>query len=226
MWESVTPAVVQAFRDGSIEFAKGVMSGTSGHQAADVSDEFRDLHKGIEAVIKRQQDCTNQVLSLGMNTYWQGFAHFVNSDSSIDDAVILSSPQKIKTLNGLEILTWVMQNGGYCTPDKARQGFVRCGQHIIDKPLYPILGFEDATVDFDRILGKCYRDFSNETIAVIKGHVPELVRICRCNGKLTQKDLVDIGLYQRLVDEGFQIINRDNMVSANSISLFDFIFKL
>ena len=104
-----------------------------------------------------------------------------------------------------------MQNGCMTTA-KSKKTFVDVGAHCTKSVSNPIFGFDNATEDFDLMLNGMYKNLTSETSHFIRFHAPELVRNKRTNWKLQIADYKRVGIYQRLISEGFTIIDRDENV--------------
>lgn len=206
--------VIQAFKEANIEMAKGEPSATADHQACDVSPEFRDLTKGIQTCQNQKRECKNEVLEKNMKIFWADFVTYLNTSEELG-SIRKMGPTKVykdKVQYGLNILTYVFQNCGYCCPKKTRDGFQDCGQHVTRPPRFPIPGFEEATVDFDLILSKCYKQVDQETRTAVRDNVPLLVNLIRQAGRLKMCDFRDCGLIELLERKGFTIKDRDDSV--------------
>lgn len=193
--------------------AKSGPSATSVEQPCDVSTEFLDLKKGVAKVIKFGTNVTNEVLQEGLKKYWVDLDVYLKT-ISVQYAQApkpVATAMKEKLGRGFEIIVFVLQNG-YMSPSKARQGFTKVGFHTTEKIDDPIFGYENSTVDFDKIMSHCYKDIPKETVALIKINAPELIRRFQVNGKLVSDDYKDVGVWQRLTDENFTMVPRDDKV--------------
>jgi hypothetical protein len=213
LWQSIDPEVVSAFKENQSDLGKGGPSATAVQQPCDVSTEFEDLKAGVKVAIKNDTDVTNEVLKEALKKYWFDLDIYLKSicTSYSENPKPLPSSMKDKIFRGLEIIVYVMQNG-YMTPSKARQGFTRVGFHTTERLEDPILGYENSTVDFDIIMRQCYKAISTETVAYIKLHAPELIRCFHVKGKLKRADYEAVGIWQRLENENFIVLNRDDKV--------------
>jgi hypothetical protein len=213
LWQSIAPAVVQAFKDNHADLAKGGPSATSVQQPCDVSSEFEDLKAGTKKVISSNVDVTNEILQDAMKTYWLNLNEYIKSicTSYATNPKPVSHAMKEKIIKGLEVIVYVSQNG-YMTPSKARKGFTRVGFHTTSKVTDPILGFEDSTVDFDLIMKQCYQEIPKDIVNFVKSHSPELIRQFQINGKLVTEDYKEVGIWQLLANANFTMIPRDDKV--------------
>ena len=180
-------------------------------QPCDVSSEFEDLKAGT--VIKNGIKVTNEILQDSMKKYWIDLDIYIKSICAqyANDPKPVTHAMREKIVKGLEIIVYVSQNG-YMTPSKARKGFTRVGFHTTEKVEFPILGYENSTVDFDVIMSQCYRKIPIETVNFIRENAPELIRRFQINGKLVKGDYQDVGIWQLLVNENFSMVSRDDKV--------------
>ena len=205
--------VVRAFKQSQSDLGKGGPSATSVQQPCDVSSEFEDMKAGVKKAIKNDTDVTNEILQEALNKYWIDLDFFLKSVCTIysENPKPVALAMREKIVRGLEIIVYVMQNG-YMTPSKARQGFTRVEFHTTERLEYPILGYENSTVDFDIIMRQCYKEMAKETVEYVKLQAPELIRRFQVNGKLIRADYETVGIWQRLENEGFTMLNRDDKV--------------
>ena len=211
LWQTIDPEVVAAFKaEGELIMAKSGPSATSVEQPCDVGTEFKDLKAGVKTQQKREQDTTNEILHAGLESYWKNWLIEMKRISAAE-FVLPSSVFREKVYHVLSTVTYVMQNG-YMTPAKSKQAFIDVGAHSTKPVSNPIFGFDNATVDFDLMLNGMYKNLTPETSHFIRLHTPELVRNIRTNGKLQIADYKRVGIYQRLISEGFTIIDRDENV--------------
>lgn len=211
--EAMSPGVIRAFKESSIDFAKGEPSATADHQAADAGPEFRDLKSGIMTCQKEGRNCKDEVLEKNMKAFWADFSIWLRTNESMGSSnrAPPTSAYKEKVQHGLNMMCYVMQNG-YMSPKKTRDGFLITGQHVVEPPRFPIPGYEDATIDFDKIMSKCYQDIDVTTKMSVREKVPLLVNIIRDTGRLKLADYRDCGILPVLEKGGFTINNRDDSV--------------
>lgn len=114
--------VIKEFADAEIDYMKGAPSGTSQHQPADVSSNFRDVKTGMRTVIKEKVNTYNKTLHDNLQTYFREFGQEYPT-------ITVSQSFKTKAIVGLEKLSYVLK-GKYFTADKMIKGFLDCGQHV------------------------------------------------------------------------------------------------
>jgi len=214
LWESIDPEVTEGFSNANASMNKSGPSATTMEQACDAGTEFKDLKRGVLKVQEDEVDTRNDILRNGLKAYWKDWDLDMKANFPLynSNPTPLSKGERDKIQLGLEVIVYVMQNDGYTTPQKSRQGFKLCGMHTNEVLDNPILGYENSSIDFDRIMAHCYQLIDIDTIDFIKLNVPELIPIMRQNGKLIRKDYENVGIYQRLVAKGFTMLERDDKV--------------
>jgi hypothetical protein len=58
LYEGMTAEVTAAFAEARIDYDKNGPSATSGHQANDRADTFKDVRRGVKTVTENGTDCT------------------------------------------------------------------------------------------------------------------------------------------------------------------------
>lgn len=191
--------VLGAYRNADINGVKGVPSGTSKHQAWDVSSAFLSMHAGVAKVARNNVSVRNEALQGNLRLYFRDFeAKF--------PSVKLSESFRKQVIYACEVMTFVLQ-GKAITGEKVQKAFIKTGQHVEDHPSFSMPGFERTTIDVRRILGQCSSTFSDEELASFESNLPKLEQYCRLNGGLNDRILDDLDIV-KMPDHK----SRDNLV--------------
>jgi hypothetical protein len=130
--------ILAMFEQMLADYLKNGPGMTSRHQAADVSDNFRDWKTGLETITRNNVNTKNDTLRRNLTEMFKDLAiQFPHSD--------VSSEYKKKIIFAVEKVVYCLR-AKYVTPEKIVKGFVRCGQHVPDAEP------GDRTVDYHKIM--------------------------------------------------------------------------
>lgn len=178
----MNPEILNKYRLNNINGVKGVPSGTSKHQAWDVSTSFMDIKTGVNKVARHNSDVASEIL---VNSLRSCFSTFHTSFPLVQ----ISESFKKKIIYGCEVVIHVMQSGAISGP-KIRLPFILNGQHCNDKPDFNMPGNEKTTINTRKIMSLCSSPISNVELLNFELHLPELVADCHLHG-CTNDTLMD-----------------------------------
>lgn len=188
---------------------KGPPSATGSHQACDRASTFRELKRRIKNQCQKGEISGPKRLTL-LNNLNQSF----DSLQSLFPSITVTREFKDKVIRGCEIFVDTTKND--CLSDHTiRTGFTICGHHrdISDDLILPSqncnFGLEYSTVDFDKIMSQCYTKIPKEEQGKMKAALPQLVKIMRENGRITDIEMDNLNI-MKLPEEYH--IDRDNFV--------------
>lgn len=202
--EILSTRVSTVMKSVGLSMVKGRPSCTRMDNYADQSDNFRDLRTGLRVLSEKLIDTSNAILA----------SNIIKSLGELHtdfSTVPLPAPWKKKVIDAILGLTYVLQNGGYVTPGKARIGAIRAGAAL--DPRQPrtrtVLGRESSTIDFEKIIRKlCYADITAEQYEHILENAPEMIRLNIQHGRLEARTMDRLGIV-KLADDQYK--NRDEL---------------
>lgn len=199
LYQSCSDEIQAEFKSQCIDYVKGGASTTSIHNALDRTVVFRDMRKGIKKVSETGIPNIHTTLEQNIDDTLNRFEREI-----IVGGIGTEYKKAIKF--GLTIIIHCMQDE-YCTPCKLIHGFVCCGQHVF--PERDIVYSENgtpSTISFDKIMRQCESELTQDELANMKRHAPELIQILLDKGEITEKEYDDRNIPQ-LPEEDFEIRN-------------------
>ncbi len=202
LYQSFSDDILEEFKTQCIDYMKGGASTTSIHNPLDRTVVFRDMKAGIL-----------EVSNTGVpNIYTILEEHIDEALNRLEREVIvggIGTEYKKGIKFGLTVITHCMQNG-YCTPIKLIHGFVCCGQHIFPERGAVYSESESpSTISFDKIMRQCESELTQDQLANMKRHAPELIQILLNTGQITEEEY-DARDIPKLPDEHYE--TRDELV--------------
>lgn len=141
---AMQPHVLSLYRQNNINGVKSVPSGTSAHQAWDVSPSFMNIRRGVNSVTKKGDEVHKERLRIGLGQYYQEFkANF--------PSVPLTEAFKRKLTHGCEVLAHVFDSKAV-TANHIQDAFVETGQHTRSTPTFQMAG-QSLPTTFVRLPG-------------------------------------------------------------------------
>jgi hypothetical protein len=186
-------------KDMGLSMVKGRPSCTRMDNYCDQSDNFRDLRTGLKTITEKLTDTSNAILATNIGKSLMEL-------QTAFPTLAFPSPWKRKVIDAVLELTYVLQNGGYVTPGKARIGAIRAGAAL--DPRQPrsrtVLGREKSTIDFEKITRKlCYADLTDDQYEHILENAPEMIRLNSLYGRLETGAMDRLGIF-KLEDDQYR----------------------
>lgn len=172
--------VLAAMAAARIDYLKGSPSGTSAHQPADVSSNFRAVKAGMAHIngVNFRKNTRNGTLRDCLSDV------FVELDKEFPKLSVTRYHQEMVKV-GMEKLLYVLM-GKWFQGDEIIEGFVQCGQHVPDAEGGAV------TVDYDKIMSKCLTTHTEQDLLHMKTVKNLAIQECYRTGRLTNPFLDEL----------------------------------
>ena len=180
--------IYNLYKEKQINGLKGYPSGTSKYQFWDVLDAFMKMHAGVKKINNNIIDVSNEILTAALKQYCANFKdQFPN--------VSLSAVFTKNLTHGCATLVRCFQENAVTRP-MMRDGAIKMGQHVnesVQAP-YQLPGLPRTTIDTRRMLSLCNSPISDNELANLELHLPELVHHFNAHGYCNDKVMDDLNI--------------------------------